>query len=64
MSKVIGSDLDGSIIDHSANKIRLACEDGYAERWNTANSRNYLHARHQVIGNFLGISPLLKEAKR
>ena len=64
MSKVIGSNLDGSIIDHSANKIRLAREDGNAERWNTAYSRNILHARRQVIGNFLGISSLLKEAKR
>ena len=47
MSKVIGSDLDGSIIDYSANKIRLAREDGYAERWNTAYLRNILHARRQ-----------------
>ena len=45
MSKVIGSDLDGSIIDYSANKIRLAREDGYVE--NTASSRNILHARRQ-----------------
>ncbi len=71
MSKVIGSDLDGTIIDLEGRWLLVPTRFAWCVSIAMQNDgipqthEIILHARrHQVIGTSLEYHPLIKEAKR